>query len=238
MINTPAEPLPGWWLPAEDHILPVACALPPSGAATTGLAHGIGGPLALLSLATNADRAVPGQQDAIRTAAAWLLHWSSPGRSYPAHINGVALRHSPNPDYLTTAPGRRDAWCYGAAGIGSALTHAGQALHDNELLHAGQTAIAAIAQRPADQWDTDGPGLCHGAAGVLQAARRSGCPQVEQQAAPLTTLLLQADDHHDIASQDPGFLTGATGAALALAETQELLPAPGTVAWDALLLLS
>ncbi len=36
---------PGWWLPAREH--PPGVTVPPSGAATTGMAHGIGGPLAL-----------------------------------------------------------------------------------------------------------------------------------------------------------------------------------------------
>ncbi|MBL1119188.1 lanthionine synthetase C family protein [Streptomyces sp. 110] len=238
MINTPVGHLPGWWLPAHDHLLPVAGALSPSGAATTGLAHGIAGPLAFLSLAAVADRTVPAQLDAIRTAAAWLLRWSAPGGSWPAHISGDALRQPPNRDHLATAPGRRDAWCYGAAGIGSALTHAGRALHDGELVHAGQTAVASLAQRPAEHWDTDGPGLCHGTAGVLQAIHRSGCSQAGRRAAALTTPLLPPDGNQDIRSGNLGFLTGATGVALVLAETQGLLPTTNTIAWDALLLLS
>ncbi len=40
---------PGWWLPADRH--PAAVTAHPSGAATTGMAHGIAGPLALLATA-------------------------------------------------------------------------------------------------------------------------------------------------------------------------------------------
>ncbi|MGW6455627.1 lanthionine synthetase C family protein [Streptomyces sp. NPDC055078] len=238
MINTSAGHLPGWWLPAEDHLLPLAGQLPASGAATTGLAHGIAGPLALLSLAGTAGRTVPGQHDAIRTAVAWLQHWTGYGRSWPAHISGDTLRHPPDPGRLAGAPGRRDAWCYGAAGIGSALTHAGSALHDPELTQAGKSTVAALAHRPPEQWDTEGSGLCHGSAGVLQTAHRTGCTHLEQRAALRTTLLLQPDGHPGPASHDLGFLTGASGTALALAETEGLLPAPAPTAWDALLLLS
>ncbi|MFD4831303.1 lanthionine synthetase LanC family protein [Streptomyces uncialis] len=166
MINTPNGPLPGWWLPAADHRLPLACELPASGAATTGIAHGIAGTLALLSLATTAGRTVPGQHEAITTAAHWLLHWSAPDSSTPAHLSGTDLLHTPDPGRLTGAPGRRHAWCYGAAGIGTALTHAGHTLRHKGLFRAGRAAFTLIAEQPPGQWDTDGHGLCHGAAGA------------------------------------------------------------------------
>ncbi|MEU5162355.1 lanthionine synthetase LanC family protein [Streptomyces sp. NPDC020875] len=250
--------LPGWWLPAEDHRLPLAGGPPPSGAATTGIAHGIAGPLALLSLAAEAGHTVPGQTAAVRTAADWLLTWSDRVHGCPAHISGDALRRPPDARRLAAAPGRRHAWCYGAAGIGAALAHAGRALSDAGLVRAGRDTVAAIGRWPEERWDTEGPGLCHGSAGILQAARRAGTTGLARRALRLTPELLTPEPSASVPSvsappgepgggTDPadapggpagiGFLGGATGAVCALADAEGLLPAPHT-AWDALLLLS
>ncbi|MDT0322877.1 lanthionine synthetase C family protein [Streptomyces millisiae] len=231
MINTPAD-LPGWWLPAEEHVLPVPGTLPASGAATTGMAHGIAGPLALLSLATRAGHTVPGQRTAIRSAAAWLLRWSTPGPAWPPNISGEALRNVPNTAGLAPSPGRRDAWCYGTPGIATALIHAARALDDDELHHTAHAAMDVLARRSADSWDSTGPGLCHGSAGVLQAAHRTGHAELARHAALRTARLLLAAE-----SRTAGYLTGTAGATLALADHHGLLPAPPGAAWDAPLVL-
>ncbi|MGH3278293.1 MAG: lanthionine synthetase LanC family protein, partial [Trebonia sp.] len=136
MITTPRSGgRPGWWLPAEGH--PSAGGVPPSGVAETGAAHGIAGPLALMSIAASAGWLASGQADAIRAAADWLLDWREAGAlTWPPYVTGTELdsaRSSP-------APGRRDAWCYGAGGIGRALILAGHALADPALITAGESA--------------------------------------------------------------------------------------------------
>lgn len=98
--------------------------------------------------------------------------------------------------------------------------------------------IAGIALQPVDRWDIDGPGLCHGSAGILQAARRAGCTEPAQQAARLTAHLLREIDDRPGAGLDIGFLGGTTGSVLALAEAAGLLPETEHTSWDALLLLS
>ena len=231
--------LPGWWLPTHEHIPSVAKWLPPSGAATTGLAHGIAGPLAFLSIAAAHARTVPGQDEAIHASASWLLRWRHhAGPSWPAHISGDELAAGPHSDKGIRSPGRRAPWCYGAAGIGRALMLAGQALHDGELRRTGWTAIARLAQRPITQWDTDGPGLCHGTAGVLQAAHRAGCSGTERPASLRTAALLRSGNQEDTTPATGGLLTGELGAALALADSDRLLPTPRAIAWDVFLLLS
>jgi hypothetical protein len=235
MINTPARPLPGWWLATEEHTLPTAHPLPPSGAATTGLAHGLAGPLAFLARARAAGRTVPQQDDAIRTAADWLLAWQGPDGTWPAHIPGDALRHGPRPG-TRTIPGRRDAWCYGTAGISSALILAGQVLHDDALARQGHTSLDTIATQPPDQWDTTGPGLCHGTAGILHVAHRHDHHDIAQRAVN-QTLLLTSRDHIRLLIGELGLLTGATGTALALAERAKLLPETQGLSWASPLLV-
>ncbi|WP_406114645.1 lanthionine synthetase C family protein [Kitasatospora purpeofusca] len=223
---------PGWWVPAEDHVLAVPGTLPPSGTASTGAAHGIAGPLALLALAHQAGSVVPGQERAIATAAQWLLTWAAPGPSWPPFISGDDLAHLPDTECLATAPGRRDAWCYGTPGIATALHHAGRALSDPTLLDLARQALDALARRPAADWDTRGPGLCHGSAGVLQVATRLGNRPLAAAAAEHTLATAYRS------GPVTGFLTGRTGTALALATHQQLLDTAPPVQWDGLLLMS
>ena len=238
MINNPrGDGRPGWWLPAAGH----PAGVPPSGAAETGMAHGIAGPVSLLSIAASAGWAVDGQTTAIRTAADWLLTWRTPGAAtWPPCITGTELDSGlPAP-----AAGRRDAWCYGIAGISRALTLAGQALADPQLAETGHAAITSMADRPERLWDTEGPTLCHGNSGVLQCAAASHAVTAALAASDVTA---QFSTQHafgfrhlrgSAASDDPGLLTGAAGIALALADYGDL-PAPAAPArWDAVLLLS
>jgi lantibiotic biosynthesis protein len=244
MINARDGDRPGWWLPAAAH--PAGVTVHPSGAATTGMAHGIAGVVALLSAAGSAGWVVSGQITAIRQAAHWLLRWRDPCTgSWPPYRSGDELDRPPAGP---TTLGRRDAWCYGAPGIGAALALAGRALADPALAQTGQAAVAALADRPVHAWDVTGPVLCHGYAGVLQAAHRTSAHAVTAQAAdaiaaafdPSLPFAIPRDlsrmgrRHGD----RPGFLTGATGAALALADHAQLPTPPVATVWDAILLLS
>ncbi|MDH6111434.1 hypothetical protein P3T36_004588 [Kitasatospora sp. MAP12-15] len=235
MITTPAGDLPGWWLATPDHALATVSGVPDTGSATTGAAHGIAGPLALLDTAHTYAVTVPGQRDAIETAARWLVAWSASGPSWPPHIPGRDLLHRPDPDRLSAIPGRRDAWCYGTPGVAAALHHAGRTLGDPSLTHHARRALDLLAQRAPDSWDTDGPGLCHGTAGVLQAATRTGCVELAAQAAVRTITL-----HHQSAEapQGLGFLTGRAGTALALADHHHSSEISQLPTWDGLLLLA
>jgi hypothetical protein len=206
------------------------------------MAHGIAGPLALLSTATTAGWTVDGQISAIRTAATWLLTWQTPGTTtWPPHITGPELDHQQPPP--APAAGRCDAWCYGTPGISHALTMASRALDDPRPAQGANTALTALTARPALRWDTEGPALCHGSAGVLQCA--ADYPITADLAAsaliaafdPRHTFAVQ-NIHNQTASDDPGLLTGAAGVALALADHGGI-PAPETsTRWDAALLLS
>jgi hypothetical protein len=241
MIMTPrSASRPGWWLPAEGH--PSADGVPPSGVAETGAAHGMAGPLALMSIAASAGWLASRQADAIRATADWLLQWREAGTlTWPPYITGTELDSArPAP-----APGRRDAWCYGAAGIGRALILAGHALADPALTTAGESAYATLTSRPPRCWDTEGPTLCHGTSGVLQSAATAGQAAAAEQAASATTAAHAPGSafgfqhrHAGAPSDDPGILTGAAGIALALADHGRLPAPPGSTSWDALLLLS
>lgn len=230
---------PGWWLPASEH--PSAVTVHPSGAATTGMAHGIAGPLALLATAHAAGWSVAGQRAAIQSAAHWLLRWrADAAHSWAPYVTGDEL----DSDTAQPTPGRRDAWCYGAPGISRALILAGSALADPQLTTAGVAAIASLSERPADLWDVEGPALCHGYAGVPQIATTSHCDTGDSAVAAVakafTPQLTFALRHLDngVPSDEPGLLTGAAGVALALADHGQLPAPPVPARWDSILLLS
>lgn len=223
---------PGWWAPAG--LNGSSAQAEPSGTAATGMAHGIAGPLAFLALASIAGYTVDQQPEAIGEAASWLLHWRTPALDWPPHITGTEL----DSGTATPAPGRRDAWCYGTPGIARAIILAGQALGSPALTQAAREAARALENRPDSRWDVDGPTLCHGYAGVLQSTG-------SWKATSAITRLFSARHRFGFqhvtrqeTADDPGFLTGACGTALAMADCSAI-PVPEVAdRWDALLLLS
>ncbi|MFB8290220.1 lanthionine synthetase C family protein [Kitasatospora purpeofusca] len=221
---------PGWWVRAEDHVLAVPGTLPRSGSTGTGAAHGIAGPLSLLALAHEAGNCLAGQEKAIATAAHWLLDWAAPGPSWPPYISGNDLAQPPDAERLAATAGRRDAWCYGTPGIAAALHHSGRVLADPALTALARRSLDTLARRPPATWDTTGPGLCHGSAGVLSVAARLNHRPLAAAAARHTT-----ETFHE-AGPAAGFLTGRAGAALAL--INHCRPTGQHVPWDGLLVLT
>jgi lantibiotic biosynthesis protein len=227
LILTPIGTRPGWWLPAALH--PPTVSIPASGAATTGLAHGIAGPLAFLAAAHRAGHTVPGQSEAIQAAADWLLVWQTPEHTWAPHISGSALDGGPEAA-TTHVAGRTTAWCYGTPGIAAALAGAGHALGLPALGRAADVAMGALAARPPEDWDIEGTALCHGSAGVLHSAVRLSCR-------PLADRAVHPTLAGAVSARPYGFLTGRTGTALTLAHLGGLLPEPADP-WDCLLLQS
>ncbi|UGQ10490.1 lanthionine synthetase C family protein [Yinghuangia sp. ASG 101] len=231
LVSADDQDRPGWWLPADEHPVPV----PPPGAATTGMAHGIAGPLALLSTAHASGRTVPGQVDAIRTAADWLTTRQESEGSWPPHI----------PEPSGAPPGRRHAWCYGTPGIAAALIAAAEALNDDKPRRVAVHALDELAATHVAAWDTEGPTFCHGTAGILHASRRLGHYRLADRA---TAATLAAFDHghpygiarveHGRLLHEPGLLAGASGTALVLADFAGLLPRGKSGSWDSVMLLS
>jgi hypothetical protein len=238
MLTDNGVPLPGWWVPTEQHPTVVAARLDHSGAADTGLAHGVAGPLAFLALAHCAGYSVAGQQTAIRDTVGWLERWRADDHSWPDHATGEELADGAS----ITRHGRRAAWCYGPLGITRSLTHAARAL-DNVLLT--EAARADLAQLGAlrNDWDTEAPTLCHGYAGVLRCATEVDTDIAQRAAAGLAQSLdhdrpfLVAHVEHGVGHDNPGFLTGAAGVALTLSELVGLPSHPATTPWDAVLLI-
>ncbi|MEV6863752.1 lanthionine synthetase LanC family protein [Streptosporangium subroseum] len=236
LLTTRHDGRPAWWIPRTGHP-PGSAGIPASGAAHTGLAHGMAGPLALLAITELTGRSSPAQRQAISAAAQWLLAWRGQDGTWPPLICGDELDGAP----ASSRRGRRHAWCYGTPGIARALRLAATALAEPALRTAADDATATM-YAPVT-WDTEGVTFCHGHAGVL-AALPLDHPGRDHAARTITR---QFAGHHRFgwqhqeqtrASNLPGLLTGSAGVALALAEYAQLPHRPLSSRWDGLFLLS
>ncbi len=225
--------LPPWWTdvapdgePSPDY---------PDGHGNVGLSHGIGSVLALLSLAVLRNRPVVGAAEAVARICAWTDLWrqhDEAGPWWPGLVTADQVREQRVDPALRPPP----SWCYGISGTARAQQLAGMALGDAARQLAAEHALLA-ALRDRAQLDLLGEiGLCHGTAGLLQAAWRMAADtrnseiaaELPHLAARLTAQLSQAVPSTEL-------LDGAAGAALAL-HTVGIGAAPVS-GWDAVLLL-
>lgn len=219
------EELPGWWAGNA----PLSQGDFSGGHANLGLAHGISGPLALLSLAYTSGVTVQGQRTAIERICSWMDHWrtiDTDGARWPRWITRSQLRDKDdaesNPMPL--------AWCYGIPGQARAQQLAAQALGDDNRRAMTIRALTSCATNTDAITALDGS-LCHGRAGLLQTLRRAADNDPTH---ALTPHLAELEHHtRGAACTGAGFLEGAAGNALAL------LPSTAhATSWDACLLIT
>lgn len=227
-ITHDGQTWPGWWV----HTAPTGKPSPrfPNGHANFGLAHGITGPLALLSMAMTAGHHVPGQQDAIMQICAFLDVWEHSDTTATWWPETVAQSE---PDPRPGPP--RASWCYGTPGIARAQQLAALATGDPDRARRAEAAMAACLgdARQLDQL-TD-TGLCHGTSGTRHTAGRIAADSPDP--ARWIRLVHDALDRREqgLLQQDGrpppcGLLEGSAGLDLLDPTTP---PAPG---WDAVLL--
>lgn len=230
------ETLPGWWTETgpsgnpDDRF--------PGGHANHGMAHGIGGVLALLALAARHGTVVSGHHAAMRTILAWLDRWETgPGQAWPYWITRDELRTG----RLAPSTPRRPSWCYGTVGLARAQQLAALALSDTDRRIRAESALVAALTDSDQLKDTTDNGLCHGFAGLAHLAARvaddAHATTADRIRAAIPALL---DKIHlpgaALGSGDPGLLDGAAGVALAL-----IAPSTTTLArssWDSCLLIA
>ncbi|UYB39266.1 lanthionine synthetase C family protein [Streptomyces sp. Je 1-4] len=248
-VSRDGEHLPGWWTPtgpsgrSDDRF--------PGGHANTGVAHGIGGVLALLAPAARHGTLVDGHHEAMRAILAWLSGWQvETGRRGPAWPYWVTRTELREGHLAPTAP-QRPSWCYGTAGLARAQQLAALALGDTGRQVEAENALVNALTDPVQLKATTDNGLCHGFAGLAHVTARtaddahpSTVGQLRAAIPPLLTTVCPpgTDPAHaaTAAVQDQetgvGFLNGAAGIALAL-----LAPATATPPrspWDSCLLIA
>jgi hypothetical protein len=228
------DPLPGWWTP-QPPTGRRANADGTGGHGNLSIAHGISGPLALLSLTALDGLTVDGQPEAIDTICSWLDDWRQhhPGGPWWPEIITLDELRTGRPNQ--THP-HRPSWCYGTPGHARAQQLAGLARNDPHRQHTAEHAMTGCLTDPAQLRQITTPGLCHGTAGLLQTTWRiaadASTPRLRPRLPDFAEQLL-ADDKHD---GEIGLLDGTTGQALALMTAAADQP-PATK-WDAFMLLT
>lgn len=256
----PGENLPRWHTPGRLVLDEKSHELYPQGWLNCGLAHGIPGPLALLSLAHWNGISVYNLPQAIARTADWLCDNRCDdgcGVNWPT---AVALECDDETGQLAAASAQessgtsRCAWCYGSPGIARALWLAGEAVGCRRYRDMAIAAMEAVFRRPVKERRIDSPSFCHGIAGLLQIALRFTddffANDLENDAfrCGIDGLLQQIFESYspeflvgfrnlEIGTNEvdqPGFLDGAAGiAAVLLAAATNVQPC-----WDRLFLLS
>lgn len=239
----PASPN-GFFIPKAKQATPELQEAYPFGCVNIGLAHGVPGPLGVLSVALLCNVQRIGLPEAVASLAAWIMERrvdDSWGISWPH-----AVRPTEDPQGESSG---RAAWCYGSPGVAASLWLAGKALSNDRMCRLAVDALKAVARRPISERRISSPIICHGVAGLLQIVLRlwnySHDPELEPFAAELLEQLVAMHDvqapvgYRDIEPSgqrvdDPGFLQGAAGIALSLISASTAIEPT----WDRILLLS
>jgi hypothetical protein len=226
--------LPGWWTDLAPNGSPSRDF--PGGHGNFGMSHGISAPLALLSLAMRCGVVVAGHTDAIDRICAWTDLWRQDhvgGPWWPGYITEKQVQEG----HAGQAHRQRPSWCYGTPGVARAQQLAGLATADTARQRAAESAILGCLRDPGQLGRITDSGLCHGLAGVFHTAWRMAAdtysPDLVAELPSLTDTLL---GQLACSPQDPEFLDGRAGIALAL-HTAGTNTAPRTQ-WDACLLLA
>lgn len=240
---------PGFSKPADDYLLQQY----PHGYLNCGLAHGLPGPLAALSVAHLAGVRAAGLEETIDRFADWLIghrlddEW---GINWPTGL-GIRAPGEPGERILSVdgATPARAGWCYGSPGVARALYLAGRCLDKPAYCDLAVKAVEAVLRRPLPVRGIDSPTFCHGVAGLLQAALRFAhetrsaairagvsdlIDQIVSLHEPESLLGFRSIEYAGARVDQPGLLDGAPGVALVL------LAAACAVepTWDRIFLLS
>jgi len=250
--------LPRWRTPVQFMVDESMAQHYPHGNLNCGLAHGIPGVIAFLSLCSLHDVNVDGQRDAISRTSQWLaesrcddvwgINWPNAVALEQGHANGYAVLRQCPPADAPFGPSRA-GWCYGAPGIARALWLAGTAIDNQPLCDLAVAAMEAVYRRPVSERRIDSPSFCHGVAGLLQItlrfaadtrapvftrAARELVEQILSLYVPDSRLGFQNVEPGGRLVDQPGLLDGAPGIVMTLlsAATREV------PAWDRIFLLS
>ena len=170
------EPLPGaqdglppWWTSASPSGEPSPDF--PGGHGNFGMSHGISAVLAVLSLAIMRGITVPGAQEAARRICAWTDQWRHGDQAAPGG-RASSRCGRPRPAGWTRRSGRVPRGATAWPGRPVPSSSPGWPSATPPAAAAAEAAILAVLRDPAELGRLTEPGLCHGTAGLLQAAWR------------------------------------------------------------------
>ncbi|MFR0638574.1 lanthionine synthetase LanC family protein [Arthrobacter sp. LS16] len=179
--------LPKWRILPELTLEEERLKIAPDGYTDMGLAHGIPGSMAALSLLPAPSQRI---KETVWQLAQWIISQRSSdmfGLNWPSIVpvgevpkGNQSWKHS------------RTAWCYGSPGVLSALSLAQNRFPEFELGDLIAEGTHALASRVITTQQFSTPTLCHGSAGVAVVLRYL---QFEQKEALLEEALQSACEH-------------------------------------------
>lgn len=158
--------VPSWYIPKENLFLSQEKLSNPNGNFNCGVAHGIPGVLAFLSIATKHQVIVPGQLEAIERITSWLIQWIQTYQGIVFMPNTITWDDSVSNKY-TQGFQHRDAWCYGSPGVARTIWLAGDACQREDWKRQALSLFKSTFQRSKELWRVTSPTFCHGYAGLL-----------------------------------------------------------------------
>jgi lantibiotic biosynthesis protein len=234
-LHVDAQLLPGWWTGHDPHFSHSADF--PRGHGNFGMAHGVAGPLALLSLALSNGYTVDGHREGIDRICAWLDTWRQHHEAGPWWPQWITDDERRTGRVTQRGPGR-PSWCYGAPGVARAQQLAGMATGDRSRTQMAERAMAGCLSDPVQLDRIIDVSLCHGWAGLFVTAWRAAADA----ATPTIAVRLPAVREQLLQRAAPGegdgigLLEGDAGVALAVHIAEEQMsPISG---WDRCLLVS
>lgn len=196
-----------------------------------GLAHGVPGIAAVLSLAVLHGETSAHIQRSLRLLIDWLISnavYDEWGAVWPT---GVSVPRSED-DLDRAAEYWALAWCYGSVGVARSIHLAGQALGDLSYLRfARDTIKASVLGRLKRYEHYQEYSICHGLAGILLILLRFYHDEADEEVSiaidsVLERLIVSFDDNlrfgfriteqNGTETDDPSFMRGAVGIALSL----------------------
>ncbi|MCY9136859.1 lanthionine synthetase C family protein [Bacillus atrophaeus] len=130
-----------------------------------GLAHGISGPLSLLSICCKNKVCVEGQLDAVKKISNWLINTKMAGLNGLSFPNSIFINEENKDISLNT--NTRDAWCYGSPGICRTLVLAEEATGDTRYSNCAVSVFKDVMKRNFELQKNFSPTFCHGISGLL-----------------------------------------------------------------------
>jgi len=233
-LRADGETVPGWSVFHDPNVTHTDEFL--GGHVNLGVAHGIAGPLGLLSSALCQGITVDGHHEAVQDMCAWLDTWrqeSETGSWWPQWITRDQLRTG----QASPRGPSRPSWCYGTPGLARTQQLAAIATSDTERQRMAEHALAGCLSDPDQLSRITDTSLCHGWAGLCQTAWRAArdelTPEISAHLPALADRLAQCGAGE---SEGTGLLEGDAGLALALHTAAR--DAPPISGWDACLLLA
>ena len=227
--------LPGWWTGHDPHFSHSADF--PRGHGNFGMAHGVSGPLALLSLALSNGCVVEGHREAIERICAWVDSWRQDHEAGPWWPQGITDDERRSGRVGQRGPGR-PSWCYGTPGVARAQQLAGLATGDRSRTQTAERAVAGCLADPVQLARIIDVSLCHGWAGLFVTAWRAAADAVTPAIAERLPAVHEQLLRHAApgAGDGVGLLEGDAGLALAVRIAEHhMSPISG---WDRCLLVS